>query len=296
MHIVRIRVPGATVMLGLRADLTRLLSVGADARSSFITSDEQLRWVLIKGLADPDTQQQLRLFWSQWSGDGERYVYERDRRIIDRLADQMVHGCLGAILLRDESGLYLRRAEIGFTSAAGESSSEGRPSFARGPATAAARATPFASVLAVESMSLKERLRQTMLRVPNYLTGISQHQFAELLTPQSLEFVSLGFGIWAAGHFFGVSEMLEAGLLLFGPLGVVLMGRALLDAIKSLYDGVEAVRAAKTEQDLNGAANKIAAAVAEIGVGALLTLLIYSVGKAAGEMPTKKSNLRQPAA
>jgi hypothetical protein len=338
VQIVNIRVSGATALLGLRSDLARLLSVDADLRSSFLASDEQVRRVLVEALADPDDMKKLRVFWSQWSGDGQRYVYQSDRSIIDRLADKMLHGPLAIIIYRDETQLFPRRTEFGGNDALfaeralAASSNQFRSTDLTTPTSGGANrfsheaANPFAPQAAnplapqgagpggqrpgmagaftqagqsapatsVHAMSIKQRFMETLLRVPNFLTGETKRQFLALLEPTSLEFMAAAFTLWAIGHFFGASEILDAAVLLFGALGVFLMGRSLLDGIEDLFTAIDLVRTADNDRDLDEAASKIAACVVAVGVTTLMALLIHNVAKVTGEFPAKKPSIRQP--
>ncbi len=94
-----------------------------------------------------------------------------------------------------------------------------------------------------------------------------------------LDFMAAAFTLWAVGHFFGASEILDAAVLLFGALGVSLMGRSLLEGIEDLFTAIDLVRTADNDRDLDEAASEIAACVAAVGTPTLMALLIHNIAK-----------------
>src|SRR5215510_12399662 len=84
-----------------------------------------------------------------------------------------------------------------------------------------------------------------------------------LLTPMNLSIMVGSLVVWAAGHFFGVSEIADAFLLGFG---LVFLGKAAIDAARLLKNVIEITCSASSEAELEDAAKDLAEAIAIIGV------------------------------
>lgn len=131
----------------------------------------------------------------------------------------------------------------------------------------------------VDQWSLTERFEYVLQHCGPYLLPDVRAQFTALLTPTNLGIMVGSLVVWAAGHFFGVSEIADAFLLGFG---LVFLGKAAIDAARLLKNVIEITCSASTEAELEDAAKDLAEAVAIIGVVAFFALLA-KVSRAIGE-------------
>jgi hypothetical protein len=145
----------------------------------------------------------------------------------------------------------------------------------------------------VDEWSMEERFKYVVTHTLGHLKPEFRAQFAALLTPMNLGIMVGSLVVWAAGHFFGVSEIADAFLLGFG---LVFLGKAAIDAARLLKNVIEITCSASTEAELEDAAKDLAEAVAIIGVMtffALLAKVARAIGnkmkaaKAAGEAGAK---------
>ena len=130
----------------------------------------------------------------------------------------------------------------------------------------------------VEQWTLKERFEYVLQHCGPYLGPDLRAQFTALLTPVNLGIMVGSLVVWAAGHFFGVSEVVDA--FLFG-FGLFFLGRAAIDVARLLKNVIEITCAASTEKELEDAAKDLAEAIAIIGVMTFFALLA-KVGRAIG--------------
>jgi hypothetical protein len=316
LQILKLRIPQATIMIGRRSDFESLMGFDRLDILRFILSEEEVRRILFIGLAHDGLTQQLRAFLSLWMGDAAGLAYEPSQIVIDRIARMSARGPLGFFVKHDaieHYGAHSKRTIRKETEAsnrsasslaaqrraAGAQKSAATPFRALNPAIerGAPKITPAASAQAgfpapistdspspkarlnVEAMTLQQRFAETLSRVPNYLTGEVKQQFAALLEPESLAFISAGLALWAVGHFFGPSEILDAALIIFAGIGIVFVGKLAIDAVGNIFSAIKIVSAAKTESDLDEAAKDIADFVAAVGVAALIAFVTHAVSK-----------------
>lgn len=147
---------------------------------------------------------------------------------------------------------------------------------------AAAKPVSVAAQLAtkrtVDQWPLSERFEYVLKHTGPHLLPEARAQFAALLTPTNLGIMVGSLVVWAAGHFFGVSEIVDAFLLGFG---LVFLGKAAIDAARLLKNAIELTCSASTEAELEDAAKDLAEAIAIIGVMAFFALLA-KVARAVG--------------
>lgn len=160
-----------------------------------------------------------------------------------------------------------------------------RPKPASALASAATRTATTAGVIAtsteksVDEWSIEERFEYVLTHTGPYLGPDLRTQFAALLTPVNLGIMIGSLVVWAAGHFFGVSEIADAFLLGFG---LVFLGKAALDAAGYLKDFIELTCSASTKAELENAASDLAQAITIIGVVAFF-MLLAKVSRAIGD-------------
>jgi hypothetical protein len=122
----------------------------------------------------------------------------------------------------------------------------------------------------VDEWSMAERFEYVVTHTLGHLKPEFRSQFAALLTPTNIGIMVGSLVIWAAGHFFGVSEIADAFLLGFG---LFFLGKAAIDAARLLKNVIELTCSASTEPELEDAAKDLAAAIGIIGVMAFFFLL-----------------------
>jgi peptidoglycan hydrolase-like protein with peptidoglycan-binding domain len=122
----------------------------------------------------------------------------------------------------------------------------------------------------VDQWTLTERFEYVLQHCAPYLGPDMRAQFTALLTPVNLGIMVGSLVVWAAGHFFGVSEIADAFLLGFG---LVFLGKAAIDAARLLKNVIEITCSASTEGELEDAAKDLAEAIAIIGVMTFFALL-----------------------
>lgn len=146
------------------------------------------------------------------------------------------------------------------------------------PTKVVAASTITATKKTVDQWTLSERFEYVLTHCGPYLGPDMRAQFTALLTPVNLGIMVGSLVVWAAGHFFGMSEIADAFLLGFG---LVFLGKAAIDAARLLKNVIEITCSASTEAELEDAAKDLAEAISIIGVVAFFALLA-KVGRAIG--------------
>src|SRR2546422_183757 len=118
---------------------------------------------------------------------------------------------------------------------------------------------------------LEEKFTYVLHATGKYLRPDLKQQFEALLTPTNLGIFAGTLVIWAAGHFFGVSEVVDVVL---GVAGVTFLGLAVFQVGEYLGRCIELTCSATTKEELEEAANDLAEAIALIGVVAFIALLM----------------------
>jgi hypothetical protein len=133
-------------------------------------------------------------------------------------------------------------------------------------------ANPGTRVDAVAQMSNTEKLRRTIeyaLSSPN-LSAEFKQALSELLSPENLAIAAGVMVVWAASHFFGVGEVVDAILIgtAYVTLGLQAM-QGLADLVEFGYDVINA----ESDFDLRRASEKLVRAIAALGAEVVLALL-----------------------
>jgi hypothetical protein len=98
--------------------------------------------------------------------------------------------------------------------------------------------------------------------------------------------------IWAVSHFFGVGEIADVVLLLFGTLA---LGAQALDVAEELFDFARLARGARSDDGLNEAAGHFARAVSIGGANVVLSVLLGKAPKVFREGLYKGGKVKNPA-
>jgi hypothetical protein len=128
------------------------------------------------------------------------------------------------------------------------------------------------SLTAVSRMSRTEKFRASIMRARFYLGPAVGNKLLALVTPEALAIIGGTAVLWGVGHFFGASEIFDAGLILFG---VFALGSEAITAGKDLTAFVQLSLYAKTPEDLDQAGRHFARFVATVGVDAAIALLLH---------------------
>jgi peptidoglycan hydrolase-like protein with peptidoglycan-binding domain len=132
------------------------------------------------------------------------------------------------------------------------------------------------SAAGVGEWSLTDKFAEALRRTGPKLPASMQNEFAALLTPASIAIVAGTLALWAAGHFFGVSEAVDVVLLLSG---VVFLGMAAFTVGEELGNFLAMTCNAESRTDLDDAASHLAHAIAIMGVAAFMALLAKVAAK-----------------
>lgn len=133
------------------------------------------------------------------------------------------------------------------------------------------------SMQVIGRMSAAEKLGAAILRARQHLSPEVGDKLLALVTPEALGIIGATAVFWAAGHFFGVSEVVDVFLI---ALGVYALGSEALTAAKDLTGFVELALNAKSSADLDKAGQHFARFVATVGVDTAIAVLLHkAVGK-----------------
>lgn len=267
--ILRMRVGWETLVIGPRADFSGLLD-GNPSTGDPLTSEYEIRRCLLIALYDPAISEQLRRAIGHWTGDAYRVQTLSDRALIDRIAYMARSGMLIAFVV-PEPTMKARVSDIG--------AKEAQPL-----ATGAPSPT-------IASMPLEQRIKETLLLVPDHLTGAARDEFMALIAPEAIAITVGVLAIWAASHFIGVGEIVDAILIVSAYLSA---GPAVWEAAKKLRLALSLISGANSRNDLEAAAKLIAEMVSAIGVGAFAAAITRGAGKRAAKWKAKKPSVRKP--
>lgn len=128
------------------------------------------------------------------------------------------------------------------------------------------------SSLAISRMSAGEKLREAILRARYHLSPEMSEKLLALVTPEALAIMAGTATLWAAGHFFGISEAVDVVLI---GLGAYALGSEAITAGKELTSFVTGALDAKSDSDLNTAGKHFARFVTIVGVDVAIALLLH---------------------
>jgi hypothetical protein len=123
----------------------------------------------------------------------------------------------------------------------------------------------------VAAMSIPEKLGESIRRSIPLLPDEAKALVMALLSPSSLETIAATTAIWIASHAIGIGELADLILLLGG---FAMVGKSALEAGKALLVFATTASQAKSEGDLNVAAEAFAKAVILVGVTTVTAVLL----------------------
>ena len=137
----------------------------------------------------------------------------------------------------------------------------------------------------VSQMGLSEKLQIVLGKTLEHLGPEAAEKFKQLLSPENIAIMAVTTGALIAVQGVPVLDVIVDAAVL--GLAAYSLGSEALSAIGDLADFASKTFNAKTEQDLDGAAQSLAKATATIGVDALAALLIHKSVKSlkGGELP-----------
>ncbi|MBI1833061.1 MAG: hypothetical protein HYR84_16600 [Planctomycetes bacterium] len=129
---------------------------------------------------------------------------------------------------------------------------------------------------AVTTWDLKRKLLEAARRVTSKLPAEMRDQFASLFNAQNLAITGGVLAAWGASHLIGVGEVVDIILLV---VGVVTIGLQAIQAARDIGKFLTIAAHAKSDHDLDIAANHLARAVVTIGVAAFIALIMKAGAK-----------------
>jgi hypothetical protein len=146
--------------------------------------------------------------------------------------------------------------------------------------------------------SFEDRLGETFRRTLPKLGPEARAQLEAVINLQSLAIIAGVLVAWIVSHAFGVGEIIDIIILV---VGVAAIGFAVFTGLDHLYDFAVGAYRAKTDRDLDVAADNLAKAISILGIQAVLAVLFRgakaprtgSGGRLnAGAPPPRTSGLR----
>ena len=120
------------------------------------------------------------------------------------------------------------------------------------------------------SMSLEQRLGETLTRCLPKLGPDAKAQLQALIDPTALKVMAGVMVAWVVSHAFGIGEVID---IVVAGLGALAIGFAVFTGIDHLYDFASGVYSAKTDRDLDKAADHLSMAIAILGLQVVLAIL-----------------------
>jgi hypothetical protein len=128
----------------------------------------------------------------------------------------------------------------------------------------------------VADLSVGDKLVEAAKRATPLLPHEMQAEFASLFSPGAIAVTAGVLAAWAASHLIGVGEVADFVVLL---IGIGTIGWQAVGAARDLWNYVVIASEAKSDADLDLAANHLARAIAVIGVTAFISLIMKGAGK-----------------
>ncbi|HEX4810304.1 MAG TPA: hypothetical protein VH325_15300 [Bryobacteraceae bacterium] len=125
-------------------------------------------------------------------------------------------------------------------------------------------------------MSAQDKIAEAIKRSVKYMPAQLGQAVMALLSPTSLAIITATLVAWAGSQFFGVGEIVDI-ILLAG--GFILLGWSVKDVAVDLYRFATGALNAKTDQDLEAAAQYFAKAVVTGGIDLVTAVLLHKSAK-----------------
>ena len=123
----------------------------------------------------------------------------------------------------------------------------------------------------IARMTFNEKVGEAMERSLPYLPENAKEIVRSLLKPETLAIIGATLAVWAGSHFFGVGEIVDVILLL---VGVVTVGFAVFEGASEFYDFMDGAMNARSDADLDLAAQHFARSVTLLGIATVQALLM----------------------
>jgi hypothetical protein len=147
----------------------------------------------------------------------------------------------------------------------------------------------------VSVMSNSEKVKEAILRSKRFMPAHLAYQVEAFLTPENLALMTGTVVIWAGSHFFGVGEVVDVGLLL---VGAFFIGWSIESVVRDLIEFGTTAVSAKSDAELDHAAQAFASALVTAGVTAVMAILLRRGAKqlqaARGATVSEVARLRTP--
>lgn len=142
-------------------------------------------------------------------------------------------------------------------------------------------------------MTMEDRLGETLRRTLPRVGPDVRGQLEALIEPQSLAIIAAVLVAWAVSHAFGVGEAID---IILAVIGVAAVGLSVFAGLDHLKDFALGVYNARTEADLDRAAEHLAQAIAIFGIQAVLAFLfrgrVRTARQGAGPAPPRTPGIR----
>lgn len=103
-----------------------------------------------------------------------------------------------------------------------------------------------------------------------------------MLKPESIAIIGGTLIVWAGSHCFGIGEIVDVILL---GVGVAVLGLSVIDGAAEFSDFVTGAIKARTNNDLDRAAESFARAVTILGISTIQAMLLRGQGRAVTARP-----------
>jgi hypothetical protein len=134
----------------------------------------------------------------------------------------------------------------------------------------------MAVAVPIANWSDTDKVEEALRRSPQYMPADLGQQFEALLSPTNLAIMVGTLVVWAGSHFFGVGEVADVLLLVVGAFTI---GWSIGDVAKDLYAFADTAVHARSDQDLDRAAQAFARAVVQAGITTVIALLLRRSAK-----------------
>ena len=134
----------------------------------------------------------------------------------------------------------------------------------------------------ITQWTTNDKLQEVIQRTAALLPEEVGKQLLALLEPTALAIMATVVVVWAVSHFFGVGEIADVILLI---VGIVSMGPIAFTAGEHLINFAYKTVYAKSEEDLDLAAENLSKAISLIGIQTVMMLLLKKAPKVLKEDP-----------
>jgi hypothetical protein len=204
---------------------------------------------------DSEARHALRRFHSSQSGVSHRVS---DSTIIAWLIDSIERGRLVVLAIPKTTKLHLHPGETS------------RFTIPTGGLSDVATSQPHGRKL--ESLSIDSKFFLLLFKTMERLPPNVQEAFKQIISPVALKMMVGIFVIWAGSHAFGAGEAID-GVLLAAAYASV--GIAAIEGVQKILNGAMAGFSAKTDAQLDAAADQLASGLTIIGVNTLLMVITH---------------------